>query len=103
MLVSMSDRVVRIVVKYCGGCNPQYDRVDLVRRVQERCKDIARFIPAGEEVGDALMVIHGCHVQCAETADFSHLPTVSISCPEDISGMIERIQTMLADLKTEEP
>lgn len=93
----MSDGVVRIVVKYCGGCNPLYDRVDLVRRIRERFPDSMRFVSQGEveDERDAVLVVHGCHVQCAGTADVSHLPILHINRPEDIDDLEERIQAML--------
>ena len=97
----MSDGIVRILVKYCGGCNPLYDRVDLVRRIRERFPDSVRFVFTGEEEGDAAVVVHGCHVQCAGTADVSHLPILHIHRPEDIDDLEKRIQTMLMSQRFE--
>ena len=55
-------------VKYCGGCNPRYDRVAFVRALAERCPE-ARFVPAwpGERY-DRLLVVCGCHARCADYA-----------------------------------
>ena len=47
-------------VRYCGGCNPRYDRTALVGRLAERCPNV-RFVraEAGREY-DALLVVGGC-------------------------------------------
>ena len=57
-------------VRYCGGCNPRYDRTALVGRLAERCPNV-RFVRAesGREY-DALLVVGGC---CACCADISGL------------------------------
>jgi hypothetical protein len=101
----MSEDVPRIVVKYCGGCNPRYDRVGLVGRLEEEFSGTARFVPAGEGGGggDLLLVVCGCHVRCAETTGLSHLPAVFVDRPEDVSEIIRRIRAMLEDRPTEQP
>jgi 4-hydroxybutyrate CoA-transferase len=63
--------MLKIGVKFCGGCNPRFDRAALFREAQERYKDIAVFEPAKEEVTyDRLLVICGCSSACA---GFGHL------------------------------
>ena len=61
---------MRIVVKYCGGCNPEIDRVRIVEEVKAWAA--ARRVPVayatGEEApvaGDLLLVVSGCGVDCA--------------------------------------
>lgn len=57
---------MRVGVKYCGGCNPRYDRVALVHRLmEEQPQDY--FEPAVPgEMYDLLLVICGCQAQCAD-------------------------------------
>jgi len=99
----MSDKAVKIVVKYCGGCNPLYDRVALVRRIEERFCDSVRLVSVDEGEGDAALVVHGCYVRCAGTTELSHLPIFSVCRPEDIDDLKEHIQTMLDTHESEEP
>ena len=53
-------------LRYCGGCNPRYDRVELVRRLKEKFPN-AQFVNAepGEEY-DAILVVCGCSARCAD-------------------------------------
>lgn len=55
---------MKIGVKYCGGCNPRYDRVGLVRELESAFGE-HRFAPArGGE--DLILVICGCRAACAD-------------------------------------
>lgn len=55
-----------IGVRYCGGCNPRYDRVEFVNKVKNRFKEDKEFENAQEGVTyEALMVVGGCQNCCA--------------------------------------
>ena len=63
-----------VALRYCGGCNPRYDRVALVKRLEGMLPE-RRFVPA--ETGgvyDAALVVCGCKTKCARTDDLS-VPT----------------------------
>lgn len=60
---------MKVAVKYCGGCNPRYDRAAVIRRLCDDVADVEVVRPGGEEV-DAVAVMCGCAVACAE---HSHL------------------------------
>ena len=57
---------MRVGVKYCGGCNPRYDRGALVRRLAAEFPGCA-FGPA-EGPMDFVLVVCGCARACAEHA-----------------------------------
>lgn len=54
-------------VKYCGGCNPRYDRAAFVRHLEEKLGATLTPAEAGT-VYDELYVICGCSARCAEIA-----------------------------------
>lgn len=61
---------MRVVVKYCGGCNPEIDRVRVVEEVRSwaAVRGVSVKYAAGEEAtapGDLLLVVSGCGVDCA--------------------------------------
>ena len=66
----MVERPVTVAVRYCGGCNPRYDRVAFVKELANACP-YANFINAGTDVADAhlSLVICGCSARCAEVSD----------------------------------
>jgi len=52
-------------VKFCGGCNPRYDRGDAFRQIRDELSDID-FVHAEEgDAIDNLLVIGGCTACCA--------------------------------------
>jgi hypothetical protein len=59
---------VRVGIKYCGGCNPWYDRPAIVRRLQDDFPQ-AEVVRAGDAEVDAVAVVCGCPVACACHAD----------------------------------
>lgn len=80
-------------LKYCGGCNPKYDRGALARALVAALPE-HEFRPArpGEEY-DLLVVISGCHVQCADISalKFQRGP-VYISSADGLGAAIEEIK-----------
>ena len=56
---------MRRAVKYCGGCNPRYDRVALVRELERR---LGQPLPPARpgEAYDQIYVICGCSARCAD-------------------------------------
>lgn len=57
-------------VRFCGGCNPGYDRGQALRVLKEQLPDI-EFIHATEgTLHDLLLVIGGCSSCCASYDQF---------------------------------
>lgn len=53
-------------VKYCGGCNPRYERKKFVHRLSEELGEDYQFEAAVEgKTYDVLLVIGGCTNCCA--------------------------------------
>jgi hypothetical protein len=56
--------ILRLAVKYCGGCNPLIERVEVARKIRENLAG-ARWV-SWEEESDLLVVINGCPTACAD-------------------------------------
>jgi hypothetical protein len=56
-----------IAVKYCGGCNPYYDRGALIQKLQHDFPEIRLVGPEAPPDGepDLLVVVGGCPACCA--------------------------------------
>ena len=90
----MDDAVIGI--RYCGGCNPRYDRVALAGKLAASFPELA-FRP-GLTDSDclAVLVFCGCPVRCAlrpEELRDPHL--IPISSPEDLPLARERLEQQL--------
>lgn len=58
---------MRIAVKYCGGCNPAYERAEIVARLSRIIRQHHlqwELAPLRQEEYDVLLVINGCAVGC---------------------------------------
>jgi hypothetical protein len=55
----------KIGIKYCGGCNPSYERVEMIQRVQFRFNDRFLFLRHDDPGIEVLVLMSGCHRTCA--------------------------------------
>lgn len=59
----------KVGIRYCGGCNPRYDRIALVDDLRRRYPEIM-FVTAGlEQNVELVLVLHGCMARCVNTGD----------------------------------
>jgi hypothetical protein len=57
---------VKCGVKFCGGCNPRYQRGDGLNKLKEHFNGRIEFVHAQEGVPyDLFLVISGCVNRCA--------------------------------------
>ena len=48
-------------VKFCGGCNPRYDRGEAFSQIRKALADTVRFsYPEEGQAYDALLILRGC-------------------------------------------
>ncbi|MEJ2023515.1 MAG: hypothetical protein P8Y00_00570 [Deltaproteobacteria bacterium] len=86
------NRKQRIGVKYCGGCNPSYDRVALVKRMERDLSDEAEFFPFEARALDLILVVCGCETACVETSRFKGIPVRVIEGALDGEAVAEKIK-----------
>ena len=86
------DRRLKIGVKYCGGCNPNYDRVALVKRIEERLKGTASLVRADSDGISLVLAVVGCSTACADISPFEGLEIRVITCPEDAELLIRHVE-----------
>ena len=81
-----------IAVKYCGGCNPYFDRVELVSKL---LSGVAKLEPVSlnGSAADFALTVSGCSRQCASTVDIQNISgKFDISSPDEyalIGGKIK--------------
>ncbi|WZL74488.1 hypothetical protein QBE52_07055 [Clostridiaceae bacterium 35-E11] len=57
-------------VKYCGGCNPRYDRTKFLKRLIDALgRDYTFETVQFQKTYDILLILGGCHNCCANYAD----------------------------------
>ncbi len=81
----------RIRIKYCGGCNPDYDRVAVADDLRVRLEGRVAWALSESEPYDRVVAVHGCQTACADLGGLSGCETHHIRCPEDLDRLVERI------------
>jgi hypothetical protein len=84
---------LKIGVKYCGGCNPNYDRVALVKQIEERLKEKASLVKADDEGTALVLAVAGCSTACADLTPFAGMEVRIITCPADAEIFIRDLKT----------
>ncbi len=55
---------MRVALKYCGGCDPAYERVDYLERIKQVAGDDIQWVRADSGGYQALLLICGCQRAC---------------------------------------
>lgn len=88
--------MLHIGIKYCGGCQEDYDRIQSAKYIQAACMDSAIFSPAQENtVYDLILVVCGCTVLCPDYQRYKTKNGVVIVCgTEDLDAAIAKIRVL---------
>jgi len=85
---------VRVGLKYCGGCNPEYDRVSLVKHIEKSLQGKVEFVkPESEGVG-LILAVEGCSTACADLSTFQGLEVRVITNIEGAERFIKEIRKL---------
>lgn len=80
----------KIGIKYCGGCNPTYERVEMVQRVKYKLEDQFLFLRNDQQDLDAVVLVNGCPRSCVEkNLNPKEVPCQLIIGESDFERLIE--------------
>ena len=83
--------MLKVGIKYCGGCNPYYDRVALVKRIESRLRGKVAFVSAANDDVDLVLAVEGCNTACADLSSFDGKEIRIISKTEDADDFIKEV------------
>ena len=87
--------MLRIGIKYCGGCNPGYERVEMMERIQFRFNDRFLFLRHDEPDIDVLILMSGCHRACAaEDLNTRRIPHCLVTGEDDFDSLIDWLKSL---------
>ena len=81
--------MLKAAIKYCGGCNPNYDRVALVARIEDGLTGKVEFVPLENENIDLVLVVVGCKTACADLRVFEGIKIRLIRKIEDAERLLQ--------------
>ena len=85
----------RIGLKYCGGCSPRYDRVDMVKRIKKELGGAIEFVSPDEPGIDLILAVMGCDTACANLDPFEGKQIRIITGEKDVIVWIAEMKTSL--------
>ena len=88
------DAIPRVGIKYCGGCNPEYDRVTLVDQIRCVLKGKVEFVSAQSEGVELILAVQGCATACADLSPFKDIAIEVITKVEDSERFIQAVNDM---------
>jgi len=79
----------RVGLKYCGGCNPQYDRVQAVEFLRERLKDTVDLASYEDPGIEGILVVTGCPTACVDLTPFKGRPVWVVTSLQEAEHFAE--------------
>ena len=86
---------MRVGLKYCGGCNPEYDRAALVKHIQESLQCRIEFVPPKSEGVTLILAVEGCSTACADLSAFQGMDIRVITNIDGARRFIKEIREQL--------
>ena len=94
-LMTIHDAKMIVGIKYCGGCNPEYDRVALVEQIRCVLKGKVEFVSAQSEGVELILAVQGCATACADLTPFKGLQIKIITKTEDAERFIQEVNDII--------
>jgi hypothetical protein len=83
--------MLKVGVKYCGGCNPGYDRVALADFIKNSLHGRVEFVALDSEVVDLILAVEGCKTCCADLSAFEGKQIYFIAQIEDAGKFLQKL------------
>ncbi len=80
--------IFKVGIKYCGGCNPSYDRVKMLNQIKENFSFEFHYAKPGIKY-DVLIIINGCKSNCANYENLDYKHKIIIRSEKDYGKAVE--------------
>jgi hypothetical protein len=86
---------VKVGLKYCGGCRPEYDRPAAVKDIVSEIGEGFEITGADDEEAEFILVVTGCKTACVDPSALPGKPLRYISSIEDARRFKEDVKKLL--------
>jgi len=85
----------KIGIKYCGGCNPTYERVEMILKAQSRLDHRFVFFLHDQTDVEALILMNGCSKACTlQDSNPTEIPHCSITGENDFETLMGWLESL---------
>ena len=81
--------MLKVGLKYCGGCNPGYDRVAVAAYIEKSLDGRVEFVPLDDAHIDLVLAVQGCRTCCADLSSFAGKQIHFIAQIEDAGKFLQ--------------
>ena len=84
-------------VRFCGGCNPRFDRGEAYEKIRTQLKDEIEFDYAKEDhLYDVILVIGGCTNCCASYCEYeAKKGNIMLWDPDHVERVVHELEHIL--------
>ena len=87
-------------MKYCGGCDPGYDRVKYFKDIENAAGDLLEWVTVDDPDFETVLVISGCDTACpAENMTLAPYRRI-VSVRDNKRDPAEVVQSLLSEGKS---
>ncbi len=86
--------MIHVGLKYCGGCTPDYDRVDFVDRLKEKTQGHVRLVHYEDPRAVHTLVVTGCETACVDMEPFKDKTVHLVFREEDLEPMAKELLSL---------
>ena len=79
----------RIGLKYCGGCKPEYNRMQVAASTQKRLEEKIKLVSYEDPEAEGTLVVAGCPTACVDMKPFEGRPLWVVTNPQEVENFIE--------------
>lgn len=83
---------MKILIKYCGGCNSRYDRTREVKKLLEQFPQHTFVYAAGPEIYDICLLVCGCMTSCASAEGIAAKRICKLCTPREFTDFAAELQ-----------
>lgn len=85
---------MEIGIKYCGGCNPQYNRSEWVKALMEEFSDVTFETASKDKYYDVVLIVNGCNSACASHEELKGKEKLFVKSEKDADRVIKAINSI---------
>lgn len=83
---------MKIGIKYCGGCNPRYDRSKEVEKLKKAFPEHTFTYDVENTVCDLCLLVCGCMTACAEETGIATRKFKTLCTPQQFAAFIKELK-----------
>ena len=86
-------------MKYCGGCDPGFDRVGYFQEIQNAAGDLIEWVTLDDPGFECVLVISGCDTSCPAEKMVTGARRRIVIIRDDKSDPAEIVQRLISEVK----